>query len=310
MSPASKDAQNRMNDAQQKIVAMKNGLDTYADKMKMYNGARKSYSGAGGNEEALTQGNYIFGIDDEPAKFEFDENGNLGFGGDTGVTNIVDYSMPLSRATDEALVIPNALSKIQGQQVPLDLGAKTAYAQTTMAMLRRDGVMESFLGGDFNDDVMNTLFDGIEYNPEDEEGTAKAMSERIMNEYELAATRGVDTKRQAERAQEAKKKPTDQETKQNRSWITAATQISELTALKEVNAPNGNSVAIVPAGVGVEVGLGIGGDGKLGKPLPPEAATEPGMIIRTRYEINEDGMEAPFLEWVPLNEGLLLTKKF
>lgn len=311
MSPASKDAQNRMNDAQQKIVAMKNGLDTYADKMKMYNGARKSYSGAGGNEEALTQGNYIFGIDDEPAKFEFDENGNLGFGGESGVTNIVDYSMPLSRATDEALVIPNALSKIQGQQVPLDLGAKTAYAQTTMAMLRRDGVMESFLGGDFNDDVMNTLFDGIEYNPEDEEGTAKAMSERIMNEYELAATRGVDAKRQAERAQEAKKKPTDQETKQNRSWITAATQISELTALKEVSAPNGNSVAIVPAGVNVEVGYGIGNDGKLGKPLPPEAATEPGMIIRTRYEINEaDGMEAPFLEWVPLNEGLLLTKKF
>ena len=91
MSPASKDAQNRMNDAQQKIVAMKNGLDTYADKMKMYNGARDSYSGAGGNEEALTQGNYIFGIDDEPAKFEFDENGNLGFGGESGVSNIVDY---------------------------------------------------------------------------------------------------------------------------------------------------------------------------------------------------------------------------
>jgi len=200
MSPASKDAQNRMNDAQQKIVAMKNGLDTYADKMKMYNGARDSYSGAGGNEQALTQGNYIFGIDDEPAKFEFDENGNLGFGGDSGVSNIVDYSMPLSRANDDALIVPTVLDKIQGQQVPMTIGAKSAYEQETMTMLLKDGVMESFLGGDFKDDVMQGLFDGIEYDPSNKTAMAEAMQARIMNEYELAATRGVNTKRQEESA--------------------------------------------------------------------------------------------------------------
>jgi len=198
MSPASKDAQNRMNDAQQKIVAMKNGLDTYADKMKMYNGARDSYSGAGGNEEALTQGNYIFGIDDEPAKFEFDENGNLGFGGESGVSNIVDYSMPLSRANDDALIIPSVLSKIQGQQVPLDEGARAAYQQETMTMLLKNGVMESFLGGDFKDDVMQGLFDGIEYDPSNKTAMAEAMQSRIMNEYERAAVRGVNTKKREE----------------------------------------------------------------------------------------------------------------
>jgi len=198
MSAAGKATQNRMNDAQQKVVNVKNGLDVYADKTKLYNGGRKQYSGAGGNELPLAQGNYIFGIDDEQSKFQFDQDGNLGFAGELGISNIVDYSMPLVKAEGQAMDIPKNLITIEDNQSELSLGNRSSWEIQTTEMLNKDGVMESFLAGDFQNQVMKSLFDGIEYDPEDEKGMLAQMQARIMNEYDLAAARGVSAKKREE----------------------------------------------------------------------------------------------------------------
>jgi len=239
MSAASKAAQNRMNDAQQKIVNVKNGLDVYADKTKLYNGGRKQYSGAGGNELPLAQGNYIFGIDDEQSKFQFDQNGNLGFAGELGISNIVDYSMPLVKAEGQAMDIPKNLITIENKQSQLSVGNRSSWEIQTTEMLNKDGVMESFLAGDFQNQVMKSLFDGIEYDPKNEKGMLAQMQARIMNEYDLAAARGVSAKKR----EESPDKPTT-----NENWKTTINDAAAMGKYTMYKAPSGRDVIVLPAG--------------------------------------------------------------
>ena len=94
--------------------------------------------------------------------------------------------------------IPKNLITIEDKQSQLSVGSRSSWEIQTTEMLNKDGVMESFLAGDFNNQVMKSLFDGIEYDPEDEKGMLAQMQARIMNEYDLAAARGVSTKKREE----------------------------------------------------------------------------------------------------------------
>jgi len=203
--PRSKAATDAMNNAQQKIVNMKKGIDAYADMMPGYSQAAVSYSKAPSNEALMQQGNYIFNVGGEQSKFQFDENGNLGFAGENGISNILNFNGPLTKALDQAKIIPNTLDSIIKAQAPLNEGARSAHQQNTKAMLTPK-VMESFLAGDFNDDMLATLFDDIEYNPDDIDGTRAAMQSRIMSEYDRGATTGINNKKR----NEAPKKKNDE----------------------------------------------------------------------------------------------------
>jgi hypothetical protein len=130
----------------------------------------------------------------------------------------------------------------------------------------------------------------------------------MMQGWEDTANEGYKEKQRmataAERAAQAKRSPRETETIGNRSWIADVTELGKGTRVQNIQSPMGNYVDVVPAGVMTGT--------------MTEARDEPGMMVPLGNftdidpitgEKNKDDMKYELLEWAPIAQGIIITKK-
>ena len=298
-----------MTDVNRSFANLSTQMNSYKEGKVQYGEDIDSFSGAAANASRVSNLASIYNLDPEGATSTMNilPNGDLSFNtnGEDLIYN--DLENPILMDFDSAKAINATTNEIFERGVPLTEGNKHTYRTDIKEMLLNDDTLQSILSPDFS--AKNGLdFSDIVYDPENLTATREAVTNRMMQGWEDTANEGYKEKQRmataAERAAQAKRSPRETETIGNRSWIADVTELGKGTRVQNIQSPMGNYVDVVPAGVMTGT--------------MTEAKNEPGMMVPLGNftdidpitgKKNKDDMKYELLEWAPIAQGIIITKK-
>jgi len=294
-----------MSDINRSFANLSTQMNSYKEGKVKYGEDISSFSKAGANASRVANLASIYNLDPEGAASTMSilPNGNLSFntnGEDLAYNNLEN---PILKDFVAAKAINATTNEIYEKGLPLTDGNKNIYRTEVEEMLLNDDTLQSILSPDFS--KKNGLnFSDIVYDPENLDATRAAVADRMMQGWEDTANEGYQEKQRVAAAARYRKSPKQSETIGNKSWISDATTIGQGNRIQNIKSPSGKYVDIVPPGMMT---------GTMTK-----AEDEPGMLVPSGKftsidpvtgKENKDGLEFDVLEWVPIAQGIITTKK-